>query len=138
MMKKITTILAVLMFVLNIGSPALAEEVKPGQQGIVNHSAKTVFGSFSFSLDPEKSEVSQLLIHMDSFTCGGITVSADVKADSKGLWPVKDNTFTIDSKLSFYRFIIKGFLSPDTNKVSGTWEIKTWGSVCSGEWETGK
>jgi hypothetical protein len=94
--------------------------------------ASTDFGSFAFTVAPDSTAVTDIAYHFVDWTCGGITLSGDVKEFGPP-WSITNRQFTISSNLGGLGMRIQGEFDETGSHVSGTWETHPG---CSGTWES--
>jgi len=97
---------------------------------------ETEFGGFEIIVSPDLNRVIYLSLRLEDYQCGGITVSGDIHAESRNIWPIVNNQFEADTNLGIYQIIISGGFNGDRTKISGEWEIHAAGTACSGTWES--
>jgi hypothetical protein len=97
--------------------------------------AVTEFGGFDLEISPDFSRVMYLGLHLEKFECGGITITGDINAESRNIWPIVNNQFDINTNLGIYQIIICGVFDVSRKRLCGTWEIHSGGTTCSGMWE---
>lgn len=97
--------------------------------------ADTEFGGFDLEISPDFSRVMYLSLHLEKFECGSITITGDINAESRNIWPILNNRFDINTNLGIYQIIICGVFDTSRKRLCGTWEIHSAGTTCSGMWE---
>jgi len=124
--------LSVMSFALS--SHALAEPLS-GKERSFSWVADTEFGGFEITVNHDFTRVITLSLWLQQHLCGGITVSGDIQAESRNIWPIVHNRFRTDTNLGIYRIIICGVFDDAHTQSSGTWEIRSGETTCSGEWK---
>ena len=98
-------------------------------------SLSTEFGSFEFRVSTDFTRVTCLAVHVEQFQCGGITLTGDIQAQSRDIWPIVNNQFETDINLGIYRVIICGVFYNAYGTVCGTWKVHSTDTTCSGVWK---
>jgi hypothetical protein len=100
--------------------------------------ADTDFGRFSFTVDPDGTKVTTAVVHVQDFTCGGTTLSAEPQELSQ--WDITSGEFAGKVNLGETDEILDitfdGTYDGATKTFSDTWEEDAHGTHCSGEWQT--
>lgn len=99
-------------------------------------SIKTEFGRIGFCINPESTQVSDLMVNIEGYECGKICIKGDMQVSNRGMWPVVDNCFKAQTNLGIYKIVFSGMLDRNGEYASGVWEIHSLGDVCSGSWNT--
>ena len=100
-------------------------------------SASTEFGEFDFSVNSEGTGITEISVNFSGFKCGPVTRSGGFTVKRIGSsWPITDGAFNIildDSP--GYEITISGEFDGSCTGVSGTWEVDSMGTICSGLWD---
>ena len=99
--------------------------------------ADTDFGRFSFSVDPEGTQVITAVIQMSGFGCGGTLLSTETQVLNS--WPIEGTDFQGDVTLDSDNFLYMDFdatYDPESRTFSGTWVEDAHGTECSGDFKT--
>lgn len=115
---------------------ARAEDGLPAQAAVPAWSVRTEFGGFDISLDPGFSHVASLAVHLAGYSCGGVSVAGDIRADSRNAWPITDDRFQARTSLGIYEVVLSGTIDEARKSATGTWSIRAAGTACSGAWKT--
>ncbi|HHO75265.1 MAG TPA: hypothetical protein ENN05_02415 [Deltaproteobacteria bacterium] len=75
-------------------------------------------------------------MRLEGYRCGGITITGDIHAESRDVWPVVHNRFEIDTNLGIYQVVICGVVDDARREICGSWQIHSAGTICSGEWKS--
>ena len=97
---------------------------------------ETEFGGFEITFSHDFTQVIKLSLWLEQHLCGGITVSGDIQAESRNIWPIVNNQFQTDTNLGIYRISICGVFDDARSQLCGTWQIRSAGKTCAGEWKS--
>jgi hypothetical protein len=101
--------------------------------------AGTAFGSFTFTVDAGGATISRVEYQYSSYQCGSVTHSGGIAVSTSGGWPVSNAQFEIRNDMSLMMSLImtvRGTFSSST-AASGTWEMVSGGTTCTGTWSVG-
>lgn len=133
--QSVLSVLITLCVVLyNVSTIGSAESI-PVNDRLLTWSAETEFGGFDITLSPDLTYITYLSVRLEQYRCGGLTVTGDINAESRDIWPIVDDMFEIDTNLGVYRIIICGVFDHACMHVHGTWQILFAGTTCSGDWK---
>jgi hypothetical protein len=127
----------ILLAVVFLISDAIPLTAQPSSTSAFAHSgewsAEVDFGEFTLAVNHETTGITQTVFNFSQFKCGGATISSgQVLVES--FWPIKDDQFTVDVNLGLYKIVIHGRIDEMSSHVTGDWEIRSIGAVCSGPW----
>jgi hypothetical protein len=97
---------------------------------------QTDFGEFVFTVNPDGTLITKLIITFSSFTCGSVTQSGTMIFSTSPGWPISNNQFTIDIWINFpnISMTITGTFIETGYQASGTWSVNVSGTICAGDW----
>jgi hypothetical protein len=90
-------------------------------------------GTFTFVVNSARTGITDFDFPFAGFACGGNTVSGDVTVSKPTTWPITMGQFTADlgSIMPFADITITGAFD-----ASGTWNIASNGTICTGSWHS--
>ena len=97
----------------------------------------TDFGEFIFTVNPNGTYITKLVVTFSNFTCGSITQNGTISTQTSPGWDISNNQFTIVNYINpthTIKMTIDGTFSEEGNKASGTWNLNVSGTNCSGNW----
>jgi hypothetical protein len=136
-----TPIIAVMLVILSCACPLAIADARAGngmplEAAAAAWSVRTEFGGFDISLDPGLTQIACLTVHLDGYSCGGVSVKGHIQADSRNMWPIAGNRFRACTSLGIYEIVITGTIDGDGKSACGTWSVGAAGTTCSGAWKT--
>lgn len=104
-------------------------------------SATTDFGKIAFTIDPEGKTLVDIYVHMESWTCGGSTLTTGLVSRSELAPTLDGGSFTTAANLGDAgehnnELYVSGTYDAASNKFSGEWQQEAYGTTCTGTWET--
>ncbi len=98
---------------------------------------QTDFGELVFTVNPNGTHITKLIITFSSFTCGGVTQSGTITISTSPGWPISNNQFNIEVDINYpnISMTITGTFSGTGDQASGTWSVNAYGTICSGSWD---
>jgi hypothetical protein len=134
--RCVLTFLIILTVVFSALSSPVSAESLSDKEGSVAWVVETEFGGFEITVSHDFTRVTTLSLWLEKHLCGGITVSGDIHAESRNIWPIVTNQFQTDTNLGIYRIIICGVFDDARSQLWGTWQIRSAGKTCTGEWKS--
>ena len=136
--RSVLPVLITLSVVFSAVSSQGPADYLPANDRSVTWKAVTEFGGFDITLSPDLSHITYISLRLERYRCGGLTITGDINAESRDIWPIVDNTFEIDTNLGVYRIIICGVFDDAGMQVYGAWQIHFAGKTCSGDWQASR
>ncbi|MFN8413043.1 MAG: hypothetical protein U0Z26_11700 [Anaerolineales bacterium] len=104
-------------------------------------SATTDFGKISFTIDPEGKTLVHIYVSMQSWTCGGDTLTTGLLARTEPPPTLENGSFGIvvnlgDAGHHNNELTVIGTYDEANDKFSGEWQQDAYGTTCTGTWET--
>lgn len=102
--------------------------------------ATSGFGSFDFTVNSERTNITEIVYNFSNWTCGGVTQSGSISVSSNPGWPITDRVFEIEVDINPDPFdktpiTISGTFAASGDQASGTWEAVVNLTTCSGSWQ---
>lgn len=103
--------------------------------------ATTDFGKITFRINPDGTIVESLYVEMNSWTCGGVTLTTGVNTFTDPPSTVENGHFVKGVSLNnagdhYHNISFSGEYDEAANKFSGEWQEKAFDTICEGTWET--
>lgn len=112
------------------------EQVAPSGPQSGDWAVDTDFGTFTFTVDASGTSVDQVAYQFSSFTCGSVTHSGGITVSRPDGWPITGSEFDIRNDMSPMMSLVVTVTGTfhSSTAASGTWEILSNGTSCSGNW----
>jgi hypothetical protein len=97
--------------------------------------ATTPFGRFAFTVDPDGTNVTTVVVKLTGFTCGGTTLTTEAQVLNQ--WPLDKGAFSGYVNLKTGHILdlyVVGVYDKAHKTFSGTWEEDAYGTHCTGKW----
>ena len=96
--------------------------------------------TFTFTINPDSTGISEFTLDFSEFYCEGVTISGSSKVTIEPMPPITGGQFTIDTKYYLqyapdWDIVIQGMFDEIGTQAFGTWQISSGETTCaSGTW----